>query len=93
MTKQTYMKRAEEILGHDPDCSITFYKESNGERGSLECDCSIDALYQLHLEGVREEIKAELKKLPRKFWEDEDHAVGGYISLKDLFNLLTEGKA
>ena len=35
-------------------------------------------------------LKEALKKLPRKFWEDYDHAVGGYIALKDLYKLLTE---
>jgi hypothetical protein len=34
-------------------------------------------------------LKEALSKLPRKFWEDEDHAVGGYISKKDLYELLT----
>lgn len=35
-------------------------------------------------------LKNILKKLPTKFWDDKDHAVGGYISKKDLFELLTE---
>ncbi len=34
-------------------------------------------------------LKELLSKLPRTFWEDEDHAVGGYISKKDLFELLS----
>ncbi len=38
-------------------------------------------------EAVREEI---IDSLPRKFWEDEDHAVGGYISKKDLWELLNK---
>lgn len=33
-------------------------------------------------------LKELLSKLPRKFWEDEDHAVGGYISKKDLYDIL-----
>lgn len=36
-----------------------------------------------------EERMRILNSLPRKFWEDEDHAVGGYISKKDLKDLLT----
>ncbi len=33
-------------------------------------------------------LKKALSKLPRVFFEDEDHAVGGYISKKDLYKLL-----
>jgi len=33
---------------------------------------------------AKEEFATELLNLPRVFWEDEDHAVGGYISKKDL---------
>jgi len=33
-------------------------------------------------------LKNLLKKLPAVFWQDEDHAVGGYISKKDLFEIL-----
>ena len=35
-------------------------------------------------------LKDLLSTLPRKFFEDEDHAVGGYISKKDLYELLTD---
>ena len=34
-------------------------------------------------------LKNALLGLPRKFWEDQDHAVGGYISRKDLYDILT----
>jgi len=36
----------------------------------------------------KEYLKNLLKKLPAKFWEDEDHEVGGYISKKDLYEIL-----
>ena len=38
--------------------------------------------------GWEEVLKEKLCILPREFWEDEDHAVGGYISKKDLYELL-----
>lgn len=43
--------------------------------------------------GARLE-RERILNLPRNFWEDEDHAVGGYISKKDLKEALTktEGK-
>lgn len=34
-------------------------------------------------------IKTLLRKLPTSFWDDADHAVGGYIAKKDLFELLS----
>jgi len=37
----------------------------------------------------RERVRGIFDALPRKFWEDQDHAVGGYISKKDLRDLLT----
>jgi hypothetical protein len=30
------------------------------------------------------EVVGEILGLKREFWEDEDHAVGGYISRKDI---------
>ena len=36
----------------------------------------------------RERVRGIFDALPRKFWEDQDHAVGGYISKKDLKELL-----
>jgi len=42
-------------------------------------------------EKTREErLKDLLSILPRKFFEDEDHIVGGYISKKDLYELLSD---
>lgn len=35
-------------------------------------------------------LKECLIKLPAKFWEDEDHAVGGYISKEELYRILSE---
>jgi len=43
-------------------------------------------------EAVAEErvrVRGIFDALPRKFWEDQDHAVGGYISKKDLRDLLS----
>jgi len=37
----------------------------------------------------RERVRGIFDALPRKFWEDQDHAVGGYISKKDLRDLLS----
>ena len=34
-------------------------------------------------------LQNALLQLPRKFWEDQDHAVGGYISKKDLYDIMT----
>ena len=40
------------------------------------------------VEAERTRLKKEvLERLPPKFWEDGDHAVGGYISKKDLYVL------
>ena len=48
----------------------------------------IETAIQKLLASQREEMAEELLSLPRKFWEDEDHIVGGYISKKDLKELL-----
>ncbi|MEK7180277.1 MAG: hypothetical protein AAB706_02275 [Patescibacteria group bacterium] len=36
----------------------------------------------------REEFKEETKRLNPQFWEDHDHAVGGYISRKEVVDLM-----
>jgi len=35
-------------------------------------------------------IKYLLSKLPATFWDDEDHSVGGYVSKKELFEILNK---
>ena len=56
------------------------------ENGEALCGVTLDC--HLHDWRQKDFIKEVIGKLPRKFWEDEDHAVGGYISKKDLHNLL-----
>ena len=41
-------------------------------------------------EEEKELLKTALSKFPRAFFEDEDHAIGGFISKKDLYDLITE---
>lgn len=38
--------------------------------------------------GIQRYVE-KLLGLPAKFWEDQDHSVGGYISKKDLKELLS----
>jgi hypothetical protein len=47
------------------------------------------ALNEAITKAVEQDLKDRLKSLPLKFFEDEDHAVGGYISRKDLYELLS----
>ena len=55
-------------------------------------DLISSAVEQAREEGYEECVES-LINLPRKFWEDEDHAVGGYISKKELYELLKPTKA
>ena len=40
------------------------------------------------IRAERERLRKEIEKIHSTFWEDEDHAVGGYISRKDLKKIL-----
>lgn len=70
---------------------------SNGANDVQEAESWIEAnpeeleefIYSAITTARLEERMRILNSLPRKFWEDEDHAVGGYISKKDLKELLT----
>lgn len=52
-----------------------------------------DECYKAITQERQQAVVEAINSLPRKFWEDEDHAVGGYISKKDLKELLNRQKA
>lgn len=56
----------------------------NAEGENKFMDFFISRLEAHRQEAVESYQKRLLEKLPAKFWEDEDHSVGGYISKKDL---------
>ena len=55
---------------------------------SKEAKEAIAQAYQSGREAGMREVREQLLNLPSEFWGDEDHAVGGYISKKDLKSLL-----
>jgi hypothetical protein len=70
----------------------TWYKEQKEMNPYIMRDYFLQRLTTAYNKGVevgRVEERKRLLNLPRKFWEDEDHAVGGYISKKDLKEALT----
>ena len=64
------------------------------EYEALQCqECKIKEFIRKTREEAREEERKRiLNSLPREFWEDEDHAVGGYISKRDLKDLLESNR-
>ena len=58
-------EKIENILEHEPACSITIYLESKGKRGSpTGCDCNINELLALFAEEkqkILEEIQYKLE--------------------------------
>ena len=66
------------------------YNENTKESDIMAHRDNIMTIYKADIVFLEQAfIKEMIGKLPREFWEDEDHAVGGYISKKDLYNLLT----
>lgn len=55
------------------------------DRWEIELKIRNDQAIKLAKKEALDEL---VNKLPVKFWEDEDHSVGGYISKKDLKELL-----
>lgn len=55
-----------------------------------KCKTLLNSGRQMYERGKKEERERILNSLPRTFWEDEDHSVGGYISKKDLKNALSD---
>jgi hypothetical protein len=56
------------------------------EHGIIE-SFMLNKLDQAYQQGAKDKVE-EVLKLKGNFWEDEDHAVGGYISKKELKTLL-----
>lgn len=68
--------------------AIEEYPESEYELSASKIEAFLeDALDTIEAQTRQATIEDILTSLPRKFWEDEDHAVGGYISKKDLKEL------
>jgi len=68
---------------HDID-EINWEHDKKGTIEMIE-----EALTAQREAGAGEERERILESLPRKFWEDADHAEGGYISKRDLKKALT----
>jgi len=77
---------------------MNIYEELNGrpEEGHLMANVDTklkSLLHKVSQESKRQgerELAEKLLDLPRKFWQDEDHAVGGYISKENLYLVLCE---
>ena len=74
------------LLIRDEDGDVLNSIDFTPEKESLKA-FFISKLHQALAED-RERVRGIFDALPRKFWEDQDHAVGGYISKKDLKELL-----
>lgn len=67
-----------------------------GDRNSIHCrkhkvyatPGEIKVFIQSEIDLDRKRFVDKMLNLPSEFWEDQDHAVGGYISKKDLKELL-----
>lgn len=65
-------------------------EKTSGHEFCFVCGTGTKTIQEIEKIASQKTLKDALIKLPAKFWDDQDHAVGGYISKKDLLELITK---
>ncbi len=88
-TPQQAQERARAIMSKRMKTynAMTFTGLQKGEYELLMADI-LDEVVTQTIKENNETIIKEIKEHGADFWDDEDHAVGGYISKKDIINLI-----
>ncbi len=87
MTKDTWREEGEDIWD-------TLSDIVNNE-GDTKAKVYLYSVIQQEIDKALDEQKREIVesfKANRKFWEDEDHAVGGYVSMKEIKEIINNLK-